>query len=88
MKNNLEAAQTESGQMKAQLNEVLSDKIEFKVKLEEQRDRLEMLVNENQQLKEKVASAEEEIRNQKKLVKNLEGVQTGLEAKKEELVKL
>ena len=42
------------------MQEVLQDKISFQLKLEEQRERLEMLSVENHNLKEKVIELEED----------------------------
>lgn len=53
------------------MQEVLQDKIGFKVKLEEQRDKLEMLVVENATLKEKVQQLEDDCKRVKNQVKKL-----------------
>ena len=44
--------------MKSKMQEILEDKIGYKLKLEEQKERLEMLSIENQNLKEKVGDLE------------------------------
>jgi uncharacterized protein YPO0396 len=57
--------------MKGKLNEILQDKIGFKLKLEEQRERVEMLTVENQQLKEKVSELEDDAKQHRKTIKSL-----------------
>jgi predicted nuclease with TOPRIM domain len=47
------------------MQEILQDKIGFKVKLEEQRDKLEMLVVENATLKEKIQALEDDCKRAK-----------------------
>ena len=54
------------------MQDVLQDKIGYKLKLEEQREKLEMLVVENANLKEKVTDQEDEIKRQRKQVKQLQ----------------
>jgi predicted nuclease with TOPRIM domain len=49
----------------------VQEKISFKVKLEEQREKLEMIANENGTLKEKFSQQEEEIKSLKKRIKTL-----------------
>ena len=51
------------------MTEVLQEKISYKLNIEEQRERLEMLVKENFNLKDKVTEQEDEIKKFKKEVK-------------------
>ena len=48
------------------MQEVLSEKINIKLKFEEQREKLEMLVLENANLKEKINDQENDIKKIKK----------------------
>lgn len=52
------------------MQEVLQDKISFQLKLEEQRERLEMLSVENHNLKEKVIELEEDGKQHRRTIKN------------------
>lgn len=49
----------------------MSEKISFKIKLEEQKEKLDMIVTENSNLKEKINNQEDEIKNLKKKIKSL-----------------
>lgn len=49
----------------------MSDKIGFKIKLEEQKERVEMLAVENQNLKDKVTELEDDARQARKNLKSL-----------------
>ena len=51
---------------------MLQDKISYKLKCEQQRERSEMLALENQQLKDKVGELEEEGKTHRKNVKGLQ----------------
>lgn len=57
--------------MKSKMQEVVQDKMNFKLKLDEQKDRLEGLAEENRQLKVKVTDMETEAREGRKMVKSL-----------------
>ena len=48
------------------MQEIIEDKIGFKMKVEEQKERIEMLALENQHLKEKVGELEEEAKYNRK----------------------
>lgn len=48
------------------MQEVVQDKIGFKLKLEEQREKMEMLVVENADLKKKVADLEDDTKRLRK----------------------
>jgi len=50
---------------------VIQDKIDFKVKLEDQRERAEMLATENAGLKDRINEVEEEARQMRKQSKQL-----------------
>lgn len=67
----------ELSKLKGQMQEILNDKIGFKLKLEEQRERLDMLTTENQHLKEKVTDLEED---NKQLRRNAKSLQNQLKA--------
>jgi predicted nuclease with TOPRIM domain len=56
--------------MKGTMQEILQDKIGFKLKLEEQRERLEMLSTENHHLKDKVTDLEADIKDHRKTIKS------------------
>ncbi|CDW82092.1 viral a-type inclusion protein repeat containing protein [Stylonychia lemnae] len=56
-----------------QLQEVLQQKLDFQMKLEEGRNKTEMLVVENATLKEKVSNLDEEIKRLRKQIKQLQG---------------
>jgi predicted nuclease with TOPRIM domain len=53
------------------MQEVIQDKIDFKVKLEDQRERAEMLATENAGLKDRINEVEEEARQMRKQSKQL-----------------
>lgn len=55
--------------MKQKMQEILQDKIGFKLKLEEQRERLEMLTTENHNLKERVGDLEADGKDMRKTIK-------------------
>lgn len=55
------------------MQEVVQDKISFKLKLEEQREKLEMLVVENADLKKRSMDYEDESKRLRKQVKHLQG---------------
>lgn len=55
------------------MQEVVQDKISFKLKLEEQREKLEMLVVENADLKKRSMDYEDESKRLRKQVKQLQG---------------
>ena len=63
---------TDYTSIKSKMQEVLQDKIQYKMKLEEQRERSEMLATENQSMKERVAEIEEEARGLRKQIKGLQ----------------
>ena len=75
----------EIASLKSQLQEVIDDRINFKMKLEDQREKLELMVSENGSLKEKGLQAEEEVRTLLRKIKTLELVQMELERKEEQL---
>ncbi len=55
------------------MQEVVQDKIGFKLKLEEQREKLEMLVIENVDLKKRALDYEDEAKRLRKQAKQLQG---------------
>ncbi len=65
LKDQLENQLTDSKSLKQQMQEILQDNIGFKVKLEEHRDKLEMLVVENATLKEKIQALEDDCKRAK-----------------------
>ena len=68
-----------------QLSEVVEDRIQYKIKLEEQRQKLETLVCDNILYKEKQAVNEEEIRTLKTKILTFEKQDKYIEELKEEI---
>jgi hypothetical protein len=48
------------------MQDIIQDKIAFKLKVDEQKDKLELLAQENTNLKEKVTDQEEDIKRLRK----------------------
>ena len=74
LKRDKEAAESQLqdyGAIKSKMQEVVQDKIDFKVKLEDQRERAEMLATENAGLKDRINEVEEEARQMRKQGKQL-----------------
>lgn len=69
----LEQATQEREAIKQQMQEVVQDKIGFKVKLEEQREKLEMLVAESAELKKRASEYEDHKKQLKSQIKQLQG---------------
>lgn len=73
LREQLDQVSQEKEGIKQQMQEVVQDKIGFKVKLEEQREKLEMLVVENADLKRKAAEYEDHKKQLKSQIKQLQG---------------
>ena len=58
LKDQLESTQQEHKLMKNQMQEILQDKISFKLRLEEQKEKLDMIGQENSILKERLHDME------------------------------
>ena len=71
LREQLDQANGEKEGIKQQMQEVVQDKIGFKFKLEEQREKMEMLVVENAELKKKVTDLEDDTKRFRKQVKQL-----------------
>jgi predicted nuclease with TOPRIM domain len=70
-KETVEAQLQDYTAIKAKMQEVIQDKVGYKVKLEEQRERAEMLATENAGLKERITEVEEESKQFRKQIKQL-----------------
>ena len=58
--------------MKTKMQEVIQDKINFKLKLDEQKDRLDLITTENANLKERLASVDEDAKQHRRTIKQLQ----------------
>ncbi len=70
------------------MQELLDDKIGYKLRLEEQRERLEMLAVENQQLKERMQELEGDSRQLRANLKQAKTDGRGLEEAKQSMEKI
>ena len=75
----------EIASLKKQLQEVVDDRISLKMKLEEQRERLEAHLTEAQALKDRLAIAEEQAKYASRIEKQLTLLQTDLETSQQML---
>ncbi len=71
---------TENNSLKKQLQEVVDDRISLKMKVEEQRERLEALLAEIQGFKDRLTIADEQAKYTQRIEKQLTLLQTDLEA--------
>lgn len=78
---------TENNSLKKQLQEVVDDRISLKMKVEEQRERLEALLAEIQGFKDRLTIADEQGKYTQRIEKQLTLLQTDLEASQQMLQK-